>query len=146
MKKSPRAHRVLAALAGAVLGLTALAGPALAGNNPGGGPGGNPGGNHGGNHGGEPDCVSAEQARWLHEFDGKAGTASIELDRKRTHGKALCAPQEFALASYATTTATATFSGRSHSGRSNPTRAATALTIVSAGRCSRYSPKHSLPR
>ncbi|MFC7534279.1 hypothetical protein [Actinoplanes sp. GCM10030250] len=104
MKKTPRGYRVLAALAGALLGLSALAGPAGATGH------GNPGGgNHGGGGGNHPDCVSAADARWLHEFDGKAGTASIQLDKKRTHGKALCDPQWFSLVSYATTSTNAEF-------------------------------------
>lgn len=96
MKKT---SRILAVLAGALLGLTALTGPAAATGNHGGG---RPGGGH-------SDCVDASKASWLHEFNAKAGTASIQLDKRRTWGKALCAPQEFALASYATTEAKATF-------------------------------------
>ncbi len=51
----------------------------------------------------------------------------------------------------ASTTANASLTGNNQSGArigasTMPNRAATAVTIVSAGRCKRYSPKQSLPR
>lgn len=87
--KSPL-RRALAVTASALIGVTgaiAFAGTASA----------TPG------SGAAPACVNAAQARYEHEFDGPAGTATVRL----VNGP-LCAgqEQEFALVSYITTQAT----------------------------------------
>ncbi|MEU4561349.1 hypothetical protein AB0F72_23450 [Actinoplanes sp. NPDC023936] len=95
MRSTPL-NRVAAVLAGAVLGLTALANPAGAT------------GNHGTNEqtgtGDRHRCTTVEKAEYKHWFDGKAGTASIEL----TNGPLCSGEQAFSLVSY--TAPSATFS------------------------------------
>ncbi|MEU8241740.1 hypothetical protein AB0C07_26110 [Actinoplanes missouriensis] len=98
MRKT-RLHRVAAVLAGALLGLTALANPAMATGNHG-----NNGGQNGGhnwNTGDRDRCTTVENAKYKHWFDGPAGTASIEL----LNGPLCKGSQAFALVSYTTPSA-----------------------------------------
>ncbi|MDR7279584.1 LPXTG cell wall anchor domain-containing protein [Catenuloplanes atrovinosus] len=92
MKSVPRIRRVAALAVGVVLGLTGLAtvgSPASA------------------TRGHQPSCVTPEQAKYQHTFDGPKGTASIKL----LNGP-LCAEQAFALVSY--TAPSATFATPQH--------------------------------